>query len=170
MRLPRAASGLRPVRLDLTATALNRALALEQRDPIRASRLFAEAAAGRHRMGDAKEAFATGARSIMLMPQASKAYAAWRTYPAMFDEVKVTGLSEPPTATQLTESFFTTYDLFGESPSRTLARQSRTPPGCVLDALTAEHPGGVTACSWDFIVSRIGSSLGPPRSRRRAQS
>jgi len=95
---------------DLTAMALNRAIALESRDPRRASRLFAEAAAGRYRMGDAREAIATGARSIMLVPDAEKALAAWRAYPAMFDAARITELSEPPTAVQLTESFFTSYD------------------------------------------------------------
>ena len=95
---------------DLTAATLNRALALEQRAPMRASFLFAEAAAGRYRTGDAREAFAIGARSVMVMPDPYKAAAAWRAYPAMFDAAVITGRSEPPTATQLTESFFTNYD------------------------------------------------------------
>ena len=95
---------------DLTAVMLNRAITLEKHDATRASRLFAEAAAGRYRMGDAREAIATGARSIMLAPEAEKAFAAWRVYPAMFDAAKVTEASEPPTAAQLTEGFFSTYD------------------------------------------------------------
>jgi len=94
---------------DLTATMLNRALALEQRDPERAGRLFAEAAAGRYRMGDFKEAIATGARAIMLVPEPGRPMAAWRAYPAMYDAAKITEATEPPTAAQLTETFFSTY-------------------------------------------------------------
>lgn len=94
---------------DLTATMLNRALALESRDPRRASRLFAEAAAGRYQTGAARETITIGARSIALLPAAEKPMAAWRAYPAMYDAMKITGATEPPSAAQLTETFFANY-------------------------------------------------------------
>lgn len=95
---------------DLTAAALNRAMALEKSAPRRASRLYSEAAATRLALGNPQEALAIGGRAILFAPAAEKAAAAWRAYPAMFDALKITQESEPPTAIAFTEGFFTNYD------------------------------------------------------------
>ena len=58
---------------DLTAAALHRAMALEQSNPQRASRLFAEAASTRHVLGNSKEAIAIGGRSILFAADSDKA-------------------------------------------------------------------------------------------------
>lgn len=100
---------------DLTAAMLARAGALENVDPGRAGRLYAEAAAARYQMGAAKEAFAIGARAIMFAPEYQKAAVTWRAYPAIFDAAKITEKTEPPTAAAITESFFTTHD-YPEDP------------------------------------------------------
>jgi CHAT domain-containing protein len=90
---------------DLAAAALNRALALEQAAPRRASRLFASAAMARLLSGESREAVMAGARSVMILPEDEKAAATWRAFPAMYDASKVTEATEPPTAIGMTQGF-----------------------------------------------------------------
>ena len=88
---------------DLVAVALGRANALERVDPLRVSRLFANAARVRLLMGEAKEAMIIGARSIVLVPETYRTAATWRAFPAMYDAVRITQADEPPTAIGMTQ-------------------------------------------------------------------
>lgn len=95
---------------ELTDTIVVRATALQQTDPRRAGRLLAEAAAGRHANGNAAEAVATGAMAIGLSPPAEKGSMSWIAFPPMYDGLKATQATQPPTAADYTQQVFSSYD------------------------------------------------------------
>jgi hypothetical protein len=79
--------------------------------PSRAGRLYAAAAPTPLLLnGNARQALQVAARASALAPEGERAAAAWRAYPALYDAVKVTEATEPPTTTALTEGIFATHD------------------------------------------------------------
>lgn len=114
-----APAGLDAALNALGAAAVTRAAGLEAVAPSRAGRLYAAAAPTPLLLnGNARQALQVAARASALAAEGERAAATWRAFPALYDAVKITQATEPPTTTALTEGIFATHGFPESSADR----------------------------------------------------